>query len=131
MREAWDATLAQPVLVADIDLEALQSVWPGRTSVVDVPRFPAVNEDLAIVVSEEVPAADVERAIRLAGGSLLRGARLFDVYRGEQIGAGKKSLAYALVYQADDRTLTEKEVEKLRTKIIRSVEAQLGATVRR
>jgi phenylalanyl-tRNA synthetase beta chain len=56
---------------------------------------------------------------------------LFDVYRGEQIGAGKKSLAYSLTYQAEDRTMSEKDVEKLRNKIIRAVEGQLGATVRK
>jgi phenylalanyl-tRNA synthetase beta chain len=53
------------------------------------------------------------------------------VYRGEQVGAGKKSLAYSLTYQADDRTLSDKDVEKLRAKLIRAVEGQLGATVRK
>jgi len=55
---------------------------------------------------------------------------LFDVYRGEQIGAGKKSLAYSLTYQAEDRTLSDKDVEKLRARIIRTLEGQLGAAIR-
>jgi phenylalanyl-tRNA synthetase beta chain len=131
VREAWDASLDQPVLLADLDLAALRQAAGSLAGTQDVPRFPAVNEDLAVVVAEDVTAASVERVIRTAGGALLRGARLFDVFRGEQIGAGRKSLAYALTYQAEDRTLTDKEVEKARNKIIRVVESQLGATVRR
>jgi phenylalanyl-tRNA synthetase beta chain len=57
--------------------------------------------------------------------------RLFDVYRGEQVGTGKKSLAFSLTYQAEDRTLTDKDVEKVRAQIIRALEGQLGAIVRR
>ncbi len=131
VREAWDAALDQPVLLADLDLAALRQAAAGHPGTRDVPRFPAVNEDLALVVSEDVPAASVERVIRNAGGALLREARLFDVFRGDQIGAGKKSLAYALTYQAEDRTLTDKDVEKVRNKLMRVVESQLGATVRR
>ncbi|MCL5994521.1 MAG: phenylalanine--tRNA ligase subunit beta [Chloroflexi bacterium] len=131
VREAWDLPAGQPVLIADFDMAALQSVWVERVAVKDVPRFPAVNEDLAVVVNEDVSAAQVEQTIRRAGGSLLRDVRLFDIYRGEQTGAGKKSLAYALTYQADDRTLTDNEVERQRGKIIRALESQLGGAVRR
>ncbi|NJM41577.1 MAG: hypothetical protein HC853_12855 [Anaerolineae bacterium] len=97
----------------------------------DVPRFPSVEEDLAVIVNEDVKASDVLLAIQRAGGNLLSSARLFDVYRGEQLGAGKKSLAYALSYQAQDRTLSDKDIEKIRSKIIRSLEANLGATIRK
>ena len=96
-----------------------------------MPRFPSVEEDLALIVNEDVQASDVLAAIQRAGGNLLNNARLFDVYRGEQVGAGKKSLAYALSYQAEDRTLSDKEIEKIRSKIIRSLEANLGATIRK
>jgi phenylalanyl-tRNA synthetase beta chain len=61
---------------------------------------------------------------------LLAGVRLFDVYQGEQVGPGKKSLAYGLTYQADDRTLTDKEVAKLQARIVRSLEEKLGARLR-
>jgi phenylalanyl-tRNA synthetase beta chain len=131
VREAWDLPATQPVLVAEFDVAALRDTWVERPMITDVPRFPAVNEDLAVVVNEDTPAAQVEQTIRRAGGSLLRGVRLFDIYWGEQIGAGKKSLAYALTYQADDRTLTDSEVERQRNKIIRALETQLGGTVRR
>jgi phenylalanyl-tRNA synthetase beta chain len=72
----------------------------------------------------------VRNLIAQTGGRLLHKVELFDLYEGEQVGAGKKSLAYALTYQADDRTLAAKDVNKVRTKIIRRLESVLGATLR-
>jgi phenylalanyl-tRNA synthetase beta chain len=89
-----------------------------------------VYEDLAVVVDEDVPAVRVHDLIAQTGRPLLRSAVLFDVYRGEQIGAAKKSLAYRLTYQADDRTLTDREVAKLRGKIVRRLERELLASLR-
>ncbi len=131
VREQWGFDPNARVMLADIDLVALRQAARGARAIQDVPRFPATVEDLAIVVNEDVPAADVELALKRAGGGLLHSVSLFDVYRGEQIGAGKKSLAYSLTYQADDRTLGDKDVEKLRAKLIRAVEGQLGATIRK
>jgi phenylalanyl-tRNA synthetase beta chain len=99
-------------------------------TVTSVPRYPAVLQDIAVVVDEGVPASEVQAVIVEAGGKLLRDVRLFDMYRGEQVGAGKKSLAYSLTFQADDRTLTEKDANKLRDKIVRRLNATLGATLR-
>lgn len=134
VREQLELTVPaeQPVLIADLDLAALrESAGAQEKQVRDVPRVPAVVEDLAIIVNDDVKAADVETAIRRAGGATLSAVTLFDVYRSEQIGAGKKSLAYTLTYQGADKTVSEADVEKLRNKIIRSVETQLGATVRK
>jgi len=131
VRERWALPADCAVLVADFDLRALREAVARDRMIRDLPRFPAVIEDLAIVVPEEMNAAEVVQTIRRAGGPLLREVRLFDVYRGEQVGAGKKSLAYSLTYQADDRTLTDKDVEKMRDQIIRALEGQLGASVRR
>jgi phenylalanyl-tRNA synthetase beta chain len=89
-----------------------------------------VYEDLAVVVDEATPAAAVRDLISEAGAPMLRKVELFDVYRGDQIGAGKKSLAYALTYQADDKTLTDKVVAKLRKKIVKRLGRKLGATLR-
>ena len=130
VREAWGLP-DQPVLVAEFDIAALKSASGKGNLIQDVPRFPSVEEDLAVIVSEDVKASDVLTAIQRAGGNLLSSAKLFDVYRGEQVGVGKKSLAYALSYQAEDRTLSDKEIEKIRSKMIRSLEATLGATIRK
>jgi len=120
---------AAPVLVAELDLEHLRAIVPTYT-VAPVPEFPPVYEDIAIVVDDAVPASRVEALIRQSGGAFVANVRLFDVYRGEQIGAGKKSLAYSLTYQAPDKTLTDAEAASIRTRIVRRLEAELGATRR-
>jgi phenylalanyl-tRNA synthetase beta chain len=114
----------------EFDLEALRAALPPRYSYTPVPRFPAALRDIAVVVDDGVPAERVEAEIRAAGGNLLRGVRLFDLYRGESIGAGKKSLAYALTYQAEDRTLTDKEVDKAHQKIADRLKHVLKAQIR-
>ncbi len=119
-----------PVVMGDFDLEQVLAAVQDRHTVRPVPTFPPVLEDLAFVVDEAVPAARVEAAIRQAGGDLLEGLRLFDVYRGDQIGAAKKSLAYAVTYQADDRTLTDAEVAAVRARIIKRLGDELGAHLR-
>src|SRR5581483_5555150 len=95
-----------------------------------LPRFPAVQRDLAVLLPAGVPAADVERAIRATGTPYLRRVTLFDVYTGEQVGAGRKSLAYALLYQADDRTLTDAEVNEMHREVVARLRRALGAEVR-
>src|SRR5690606_16163069 len=113
------------VFIADLDLEALLASVPELYTVKPVTGYPAVYQDIAIVLDRETPAADVERVIREAGGDLLRGVRLFDVYEGEQVGANKKSLAYALTIQAEDRTLTDREADRVREQIVRALREKL------
>ncbi len=121
---------AMPVLAADLVLEPLYEAIPARFEIDPVPGYPAVLEDLAVIVDESIPAARVAALIQQTGGALLVSVDLFDVYRGEQIGGRKKSLAYSLAYQAPDRTLTDKEVLKIRLRIIRRLEQELGAKLR-
>ena len=96
----------------------------------DLSAQPPVYEDLALIVDEAVPAAQVADLIRQSGGKLLVDLRLFDVYRGGQVPAGKKSLAYALTFQAPDRTLTDEDTKKLRGKIVARLEREIGAALR-
>ncbi len=121
---------SQPVVALEFDLDGLLAGWGGVRAMKPLSVHPPVYEDLALVVDEEVPAVRVRDLIAQTGRALVRSVALFDVYRGEQIGAGKKSLAYRLTYQAADRTLTDKEVTKLRRKIIRRLEREVGARVR-
>ncbi|HZZ77859.1 MAG TPA: phenylalanine--tRNA ligase subunit beta [Gemmataceae bacterium] len=118
------------ILVAEFDIEALQGVTPIRFSYTPVARFPAALRDIAVVVDEAVTAERLEAEIRKGGGELLRGVRLFDLYRGNQIPAGTKSLAYALSYQADDRTLADKDIDKAHKKIEDRLKQVLKATIR-
>ena len=118
------------IYVAELDLELLLPLIPQRFTCRGVSPFPPVRQDLALIVDEHVPAEAVRREIQLAGAPLLREVRLFDVYRGPNIPAGKKSLAWTLTYQADDRTLTDKEVAKVHQKIVNRLEKVLDARVR-
>jgi phenylalanyl-tRNA synthetase beta chain len=120
----------QPVLAADFDLDALLSQVPEGHIVRSVSRFPAVQQDIAVIVDESVPADQVQALIAQTGRPLLAGVQLFDVFRGEQIGTGKKSLAYNLTFQAEDRTLTDKVVAKQQAKIVKRLERELGAKLR-
>jgi phenylalanyl-tRNA synthetase beta chain len=118
------------ILAGELDLEALLAAVPERYAYTPVPRFPAALRDIAVIVEEGIPAERIEAEIRAAGGDLLRGVRLFDLYRGESIPPGTKSLAYALTYQADDRTLTDKEVDKAHKKIEDRLKHVLKAQIR-
>jgi len=129
VREAFDLP-AQPVCALEFDLDKLLASWGAVRSMEPISAHPPVYEDLAVVVDEDVPAVRVHDLIAQTGRALVRSVVLFDVYRGEQVGAGKKSLAYRLTYQADDRTLTDREVAKLRAKIVRRLERELGGTLR-
>ncbi len=127
--EAFKLT-ASPVMVAEFDLERLIRYLPARHEVHALPSTPPILEDLAVVVAEETPASEVEAVIRRMGGKLLRGVSLFDVYRGGNLPVGTKSLAYALTYQTDDKTLKDEDVAKIRGKIIYALENQLNAKLR-
>jgi phenylalanyl-tRNA synthetase beta chain len=86
-------------------------------------------EDIAVIVDESVAAATVEALIRQTGGKTVTNVHLFDVYRDEKIGAGKKSLAYSLTYQAE-KTLTDAEAAAIRNKIVKRLEREVGAKLR-
>ena len=119
-----------PLLAAELDLDAILAAIPERYEVQDVSAFPPVLEDLAVVVDEALPADRVAQVIQQAGGKTITLVRLFDVYRSDLLGPGKKSLAYSLTYQAADRTLTDQDVAQIRQRIIRRLEQELGARLR-
>lgn len=129
VKERYDLPSAA-TLVAELDLDALVEMTPLRFEVDALPLFPPVLEDIALILPEEIPAAAVESLIWQTGGKLLSNVRLFDVYSGNQIAAGKKSLAYSLTYQATDHTMNAAESTALRNKIVRRLERELGAELR-
>ena len=87
-----------------------------------LPRFPAINRDLAVVLPQTVPAVEAAQAIAASGGELLSEVRLFDVYTGDPVPEGFRSLAFALTFQAGDRTLTDEEVEQHHQSILKHLE---------
>jgi phenylalanyl-tRNA synthetase beta chain len=117
-----------PVIVAEFNVEKLRAANPTY-GITPIFEFPPVYEDIAVIIDEAVPAARVEALIRQTGGKTVTNVRLFDVYRGEQIGAGKKSLAYSLTYQSD-KTMTDAEAAAIRNKIVKRLEVEVGAKLR-
>ena len=114
----------------EIDLAPLVAASPvGDETYEDVISYPAVHQDVAVVVDEGVPAAQVRAAVLDGGGELLRSAEVFDLYRGEQLGEGRKSLALRLTFRAADRTLTDEEVAERRVAIEAAV-AKIGGSLR-
>jgi phenylalanyl-tRNA synthetase beta chain len=117
-----------PVIAAEFDLEALRRTQPTY-GIVPVAEVPPVLEDIAVIVDESVPAERVASLIKQTGGKTVTNVRLFDVYRDEKIGAGKKSLAYSLTYQSD-KTMTDAEAAAIRNKIVKRLEHEVGAKLR-
>jgi phenylalanyl-tRNA synthetase beta chain len=120
---------APRALAAELDLEALIAL-AQPVHYRPISRYPAASQDLAVVVPAEVPAARVAEAIRRHAGSDLEALTLFDVYTGEQIGAGKRSLTFRLTFRSQQRTLSDADLAKLRARIIRGLERDVGATLR-
>ena len=114
----------------EVDLDRLLALPHGDRRYVPVSLYPSSDVDLAFEVDDATSAAEVEATIRAAAGSLLVDLALFDVFRGEQVDAGARSLAYGLRLQADDRTLTDEEVAALRQTVIDAVEADHPARLR-
>jgi len=131
VREAFGLglDLDTPVLVAELDFDALLERIPATHKVVPIPATPPVYRDIALIVDGNRPAAEVESLLWQHGGEWLRSVTLFDVYEGAPIADGKKSLAYALVFQTDEETLSDKKVNKLFKKIVSALEAE-GAALR-
>ena len=118
------------VVAAELDLDRLLAYARPSHDVRPIPTQPAVYQDISLVIEKGVAAADVEKAIWQAGGNLLVGVSLFDIYTGEQIPAGKKSLAYSLTYQHAEETLTDKKVAKVHGKIEKALAHKLNAALR-
>jgi phenylalanyl-tRNA synthetase beta chain len=114
----------------ELDLAALEATVPERVLYRDVISFPSVLQDLAFVVDEDVPAAEIVAAIRTAGGELVRDVSVFDEYRGPQVGEGKRSLAFRLAFGSAERTLTDEDVAPVRAAIADAVGKQFGAVLR-
>jgi phenylalanyl-tRNA synthetase beta chain len=129
VREAFDLP-ASPICLAELRIEPLMKPSWSLEVMPPISPYPSVVEDLAFVVAEETPAQQVVDAIRKAGNGLLTDVELFDLYRGQPIPAGQKSLAYKLTYQSLEKSLTDDEVAAARNRIIRQVAESVGGVLR-
>ena len=114
----------------ELDLDALVAAAPEAVEFEEVSPFPEVRQDLAFVVDDGVPAAALAAAMREAAGPELRSVAVFDEYRGEQTGAGKRSLAFRVAFGSPERTLTDEEAAVVRGRIVDALATRFGAVLR-
>ncbi|HET6505930.1 MAG TPA: phenylalanine--tRNA ligase subunit beta [Baekduia sp.] len=125
---AWELDGTVAAFELDLDRVVAHAVAVPRYE--DLTSFPPVRQDLAVIVADDVSADAVLGAVRGAGGKLLQGVRVFDVYRGAQVGEGRKSLALALTFQAPDRTLSDDDVAPVREKVVAALASKVGGELR-
>jgi phenylalanyl-tRNA synthetase beta chain len=134
-QEGWVVSLRDPELPGDwgvfeLDVDGLVERVPDLIVYEDVITFPPVRQDLAFIVPEEVMAGELVTAAGEAAGQELREMRAFDVYRGEQVGPGRKSIAFSVVFQSPERTLTDEDAAELRNRIVKALAERFGAQLR-
>lgn len=118
------------VFVAELNIDRLYSIKPAQKVYRPFGKFPAIIRDIAVVVPNHITSGEIIDVIRSIDSDLIRSIKLFDIYHGMQVKEGKKSLAYSIVYQADDRTLTDKEVNDIHCRIADLLKKNLNAKVR-
>jgi phenylalanyl-tRNA synthetase beta chain len=116
--------------VFELDLDALAEAAPQAIEFEDVSPYPEVRQDLAFAVAEDVPAASLVEAIRAAGGPFLHDVRVFDEYRGEQVGVGRRSLGFRVAFGSTERTLSDDDVAPLRAAIVDALAEAFDAELR-
>ncbi|SDH75513.1 phenylalanine--tRNA ligase subunit beta [Alteribacillus bidgolensis] len=127
VEKEWDI---KETYIFQLDLDAILAAETEELSYAVLPRYPSISRDIALVVDQNVPAGDVQRVIEEAGGPLLKQVTLFDVYEGENLEAGKKSLAFSLVYLDPERTLTDEEVTKTHDQVLSQLTEKVQAVLR-
>lgn len=123
-------SIPEDTLLGNLDVDKLYELSSFDRKYKELPKYPSVTRDIAIVVNDEITAGSIIRLIKENGGQYLEKIEFFDMYKGEQTGIGKKSLAFSMVYRAGDKTLTEDEVSISFNKIVRVLAEEMGAELR-
>lgn len=116
--------------IAVLDIRELNEMSNNNIQYKALPKFPAVTRDMALIADDAVTVGEIEKIIKKCSGKILEDVKLFDVYKGEQIDKGKKSLAFSVIYRADDRTLTDDEISAVFDKTIKQIAEKTGAQLR-
>ncbi len=127
---AQNYTIGTKVYLAELDFENIFASASRKRSFKALPKYPATTRDFSFVCDEDVTVGAIEYAMTRSGVSLIESIKLFDVYRGKQLGEGKKSVSFSVSLRSADHTLTVEEADKAAAKILRGVERQLGITIR-
>lgn len=118
------------VYICELDLNTLISFYSDSVKYKQLPKYPAVSRDIAMLIDDNINVSKIEKIIKKNAGNILEGYTLFDVYKGSQIPEGKKSVAYSVTFRADDRTLTDDEISAVFDKILAGLKELLGAELR-
>ena len=125
------AGIEQPVYFADLNWTALMKiVRKNKVQFTEISKYPAVSRDLALLVDKSVEFAQIEQIAKATEKKLLKSVELFDVYEGKNLPAGKKSYAVNFILQDDQRTLQDKQIESIMSKLIQNLKAKLSAELR-
>jgi len=127
---ARDFDIKQTVLSAVLDFSSLLELMQLEKKYTPLPKFPAAPRDLAVVVDESIKVGDILKEIKKVGTKLLEDVEIFDLYRGKQIGEGKKSIAFSLIYRSEERSLKSKEIEKIQKLIVGHLNKCFNADIR-
>lgn len=129
-RVAKNYKMNTEIYLAELDFGAILPLCSSEITYTQLPKFPSTSRDIAMVLDDSINVADIEKIIEENAGKILESYKLFDVYRGEQVGENKKSVAYSITFRAADRTLVDDEVSAVMNKIVNALETKLGATLR-
>ena len=120
----------EDVYVLEINLDKLLSKKTGKMKFKEISKYPTISKDLAILIDKNISSDEIAKAIKKAAGSLLTNIEIFDVYEGKNIPEGKRSIAYSLSFGANDRTLTDEEINNIMNKVIDNLQNKMGAELR-
>lgn len=123
--------LSSRVYSSELNFELIVKIADTEKGYTPLPKYPSTSRDIALIVDEDVTVGEIEKIISENGGKILEDVKLFDVYRGKQVDEGKKSVAFALTYRSDDRTLTDQEVSKVHDLILSRLEDKINAVLRK
>ena len=118
------------IYYAVLDLEKFAKYGKSNKKYTPIPKYPAVERDIAIVVDEDIEVGQIESIISKKAKNILERAKLFDIYRSDKLGENKKSVAYELIFRAQDRTLTDDEIKNTMEVITKELQITLGAELR-
>ena len=124
-----EISLAKDAFVAEINYEALKKHFKAGMKYAPLPKYPDVVRDFAFVCDEGKTSGEIEEVIRRSAKSIT-GIRLFDIFRGKQLGEGKKSMAYTVTFRAGDQMLKDEDVTRMTDRILKNLEKELGVTLR-
>lgn len=122
--------ITKKAFIMELNLNVVADLIPGAVTFEPLPKFPAVQRDLALVLSNKIDADRISARIKEIGGDLVERVELFDVYQGEQVGPEMRSMAFSITYRSKEKTMNDQEVNQLQTKLLQELNSEFGAAVR-